>query len=237
MEPADVTSAKPARKTRKTASDEATAAASTDPVSAPSAPSAPHATPDLPEPAALGRAHAQRLREVYRSAGWPCQDAMELELLAAGLLERVREGGGHETLRLTESGIAFVAHHRERHRAALGPHEMLVERVALEMARAGRIAWRGLRLRAQVPQESGELQWALRTWSDTAAKIIFVSGSPFDAMKPWQRRFYFDQGGTLTSKFGIRHTPAVVSAAGASLKISEVPLPGETAASGGGKNS
>jgi hypothetical protein len=40
-----------------------------------------------------------------------------------------------------------------------------------------------------------------------SAKIIFVSGSPFDAMKPWQRRFYFDQGGTLTPKFGIRHTP------------------------------
>jgi conjugal transfer pilus assembly protein TraW len=40
-----------------------------------------------------------------------------------------------------------------------------------------------------------------------AAKIIFVSGSPFDAMKPWQRRFWFDQGGQLTGKFGIRHTP------------------------------
>ena len=80
---------------------------------------------------------------------------------------------------------------------------------------------------------AAELQWALRTWSDTAAKIIFVSGSPFDAMKPWQRRFYFDQGGTLTSKFGIRHTPAVVSAAGSSLKISEVPLPREAATVGG----
>lgn len=75
---------------------------------------------------------------------------------------------------------------------------------------------------------SDELSWAVRNWSDTAAKIIFVSGSPFDAMKPFQRRFYFDQGGTLTAKFGIRHTPAVVSAvvsaAGSSLKISEIPL-------------
>lgn len=35
----------------------------------------------------LGRAHAKRLREVYRSAGWPCQDLLEIELLAAGLLE------------------------------------------------------------------------------------------------------------------------------------------------------
>ena len=35
----------------------------------------------------LGRAHARRLREVYRSAGWPCLDTLEIELLAAGLLE------------------------------------------------------------------------------------------------------------------------------------------------------
>lgn len=69
-----------------------------------------------------------------------------------------------------------------------------------------------------------ELAWAVRTWSDAAAKIVFVAGSPFDAMKPWQRRFYFDQGGMLTSRFGIRHTPAVVRAAGAALKVSELPL-------------
>lgn len=85
---------------------------------------------------------------------------------------------------------------------------------------------------------AAELAWAVKTWSDARAKIIFVSGSPFDAMKAWQRRFYFDQGGTLTAKFGIRHTPAVVSAAGANLKISEVPLPPAAAtstSSGGGK--
>lgn len=88
--------------------------------------------------------------------------------------------------------------------------------------------------------DAAELAWAVKTWSDARAKIIFVSGSPFDAMKPWQRRFYFDQGGTLTGKFGIRHTPAVVSGAGSNLKISEFPLPLPAAApappiSGGGK--
>jgi len=87
-----------------------------------------------------------------------------------------------------------------------------------------------------------ELAWAVKTWSDARAKIIFVSGSPFDAMKPWQRRFYFDQGGMLTGKFGIRHTPAVVSAGGSNLKISEFPLPPVASAPapaliGGGKAS
>jgi hypothetical protein len=37
-----------------------------------------------------------------------------------------------------------------RNRAALSAHEALVQRVAREMARAGRLAWTGLSLRAQV---------------------------------------------------------------------------------------
>ena len=37
----------------------------------------------------LSRRHARRLRDIYRSAGWPCLDAMEVELLAAGYLEPV----------------------------------------------------------------------------------------------------------------------------------------------------
>ena len=42
----------------------------------------------------LGRAHARRLRDLYRSAGWPSQDKVEVELLAGGLLERVTEVSG-----------------------------------------------------------------------------------------------------------------------------------------------
>ncbi|MGH8805474.1 MAG: hypothetical protein ACREXN_12060, partial [Polaromonas sp.] len=58
---------------------------------------------------ALGRAHARRLREVYRSAGWPCQDMLEIELLAAGLLQRIAGPAGHETLRVTDAGVAWLA--------------------------------------------------------------------------------------------------------------------------------
>ncbi|MFO1252127.1 MAG: DMT family transporter [Inhella sp.] len=50
-------------------------------------------------------AQTRRLRELYRSAGWPCQDSLELELLAAGWLERLREADGRERLRLTDAGI------------------------------------------------------------------------------------------------------------------------------------
>lgn len=114
-------------------------------------------------PAPLGQAHARRLREVYRSAGWPCQDLLEIELLAAGLLDRVLAPSGHESLRVTASGLAFIAIGAQRNRARLSAHEALVERVAREMGRAGRIAWRGLSLRAQVPcgESEGAMQWCM----------------------------------------------------------------------------
>jgi hypothetical protein len=94
--------------------------------------------------------HRRRLRDVYRSAGWPCQDPLEIELLAAGLVERVRSATGHETLRVTDAGIALLAETLQRNRARRDAHETLVERVAREMTRAGRLAWRGLSLRAKV---------------------------------------------------------------------------------------
>ena len=111
----------------------------------------------------LGKPHARRLREVYRSAGWPCQDALEIDLLAAGMLERVRAPEGPETLRVTDAGVQWSAQALARNRSALSAHEALVERVAQEMARAGRLAWRGLSLRAQVPteDEAKPLRWCV----------------------------------------------------------------------------
>lgn len=114
----------------------------------------------VPSPAALTRAHARRLRDVYRSAGWPSQDALEIDLLAAGLLERLHAAGGHETLRVTDAGVQWLATVLARNRSALSAHEALVQRVAQEMARAGRLAWTGLSLRAQVA--SGEAVRPLR---------------------------------------------------------------------------
>lgn len=112
---------------------------------------------------ALTRAHGRRLRDIYRSAGWPCQDALEIDLLAAGMLERVRSPLGHETLRVTDAGLQWLATVLARNRAALSAHETLVQRVAQEMARAGRLAWTGLSLRAQVPtgDAARPLRWCV----------------------------------------------------------------------------
>jgi hypothetical protein len=99
---------------------------------------------------ALTVIHRRRLRDIWRSAGWPCQDMVEIELLAAGWLERVRHDSGHETLRVTDAGIAVLAETLQRNRGTRDAHEALVERVAREVTRAGRIAWRALSLRAKV---------------------------------------------------------------------------------------
>ena len=111
----------------------------------------------------LTRAHARRLRDIYRSAGWPSQDALEIDLLAAGLLERLRTGAGHELLRVTDAGVRWLAAVLTSNRAALSAHEALVQRVAREMARAGRLAWTALSLRAQVPtgDEARPLRWCV----------------------------------------------------------------------------
>ena len=71
-----------------------------------------------PAPYPLGVVHRRRLRDVYRSAGWPCQDAIEIELVAAGLLQRERGPLGHETLRVSDAGIAVLAETLQKNRAA-----------------------------------------------------------------------------------------------------------------------
>ncbi len=106
--------------------------------------------PEAPTPFKPQAIHLRRLREVWRSAGWPCQDMVEVELLAAGWLARVRSDGGHETLRVTDAGIQVLAETLQRNRRSRDAHEDLVARVALQMTRSGRLAWRGLSLRAKV---------------------------------------------------------------------------------------
>jgi hypothetical protein len=102
----------------------------------------------LPDASAIGAAHRRRLRALWRSAGWPSHDMLELELLAAGLVVRHMDAQGRETLRVTDAGVALLADTLQRNRARRDAHEALVVRVATEMQRAGRIAWRGLALRA-----------------------------------------------------------------------------------------
>jgi hypothetical protein len=160
----------------------------------------------------IGKPHARRLREIYRSAGWPCQDLIEIELLAAGLVERVRAATGHETLRVTDVGIQVLAATLQGNRAARSDHEALVQRVAREMARAGRVVWTGLSLRAQVPgqTEDDAPQWCIampdvfsirnttvEAYVEPVVHEIKVRRADLlsDLKKPAKRAAYLDLGG------------------------------------------
>ena len=68
-----------------------------------------------------------------------------------------------------------------------------------------------------------QLTWALK--QDANAKLILMKGAPLELMKAQQRRFYFDQGGKLTERFGIRSVPARVRQQGRLLEVSEIALP------------
>lgn len=67
-----------------------------------------------------------------------------------------------------------------------------------------------------------QVRWATGRWTAVEAKLILVGGSPFDLMQAHKRRFYFDQRGALTGKFGIAHVPAIVRPDGETLSVEEI---------------
>lgn len=103
----------------------------------------------------LTRQHRTRLMAMWRSAGWPCKDGIEIDLLAAGLVTAHSDDAGREQLRLSESGIAWLAQARQQGQRALSRHDRLAMRFAEHLKKsAGRIVWRELSLRAMVEAEA-----------------------------------------------------------------------------------
>lgn len=158
----------------------------------------------------LKRIHAKRLREVYRSAGWPSLDVVEIELLAAGLLER-QSRGGFDTVQVTDAGIAYLAQAAQRNRHALSAHETLVEQVVRGQLQNGRLVWKNLMLRAWVaPQANIPGRWRISipdvfsirnstvsAYLEPSVYEIKVSRADLlgDLKNPEKRAAYLDLGG------------------------------------------
>ena len=90
------------------------------------------------------RIHLTRLMSIWRSAGWPCRDEIELDLVAAGWATLRASADGHETIRLTDAGIRLLADARQRNQRALSAHDQLAARIAAHLMALGRIVWREL---------------------------------------------------------------------------------------------
>ena len=138
-------------------------------------------------PIAPRRIHLTRLMSIWRSAGWPCRDAVELDLVAAGWAILVGGADGHETIRLSDAGIRLLADSRQRNQRSLSAHDRLAARVAAHLVATGRVVWRELSLRARVatddPRPAGAAVMADEAlWQDDEA----ISEQPDQGKASWR---------------------------------------------------
>ena len=75
-------------------------------------------------------------------------------------------------------------------------------------------------------RREAEIAWALAREEESGrpAKIVLLAGRPLDLMRRHRRPFFFDQGGRLAARFGLRFTPSLVEQAGTRLRITEIAL-------------
>lgn len=158
----------------------------------------------------IGKWHAKRLRTIYNSAGWPYLDTIEIELLAAGMAERIPSENGLETIRVTDAGFKFIALHIEQNRQAFSKHQVLVEKVAQQMLLKRRIVWCNLPLRAQILDiQTNKIKWCMskpdvfsirntsvETYVEPIVHEIKVSRTDFlgDIKNPKKRAAYCNLG-------------------------------------------
>ena len=85
-------------------------------------------------------------------------------------------------------------------------------------------------------RREAEVAWALT--HERPAKIVLLAGRPLELSRAHGRAFFFDQGGRLAARFGLRFTPALVEQAGERLRITEIPVenrePGSLSGAGSG---
>jgi len=93
---------------------------------------------------ALSAKQLRRLRELWRSGGWPCRDTIELELLAMGLVEEVWPSDPARLcqIRVSRAGVEQLHQALEHHRRARSRHDALVDRTAQWLLEQDRLVFR-----------------------------------------------------------------------------------------------
>jgi len=73
-------------------------------------------------------------------------------------------------------------------------------------------------------RDSRQVAFAKRRLNDLSGKSkpILVAGEPLKLMRTWKQTVYYDQGGSLVRRLGIRQVPAIVSQDGKRLRVDEV---------------
>ena len=67
-----------------------------------------------------------------------------------------------------------------------------------------------------------QVTWSLSQGKKSGVKIVLVKGSPILLFRQYGKRFYFDQGGSIIKKFGIRQVPARITQKGLNLLVEEI---------------
>ncbi|MCY4548420.1 MAG: hypothetical protein OXC28_08625 [Defluviicoccus sp.] len=177
-----------------------------------------------------------------RGATWPVAEADLLEQIEARLLEMERSG---ELARLEQEARASARRKLEEPDQVPGIAPAVEERSRLwdpgitvardiRTAEGTLIAAAGTRVnpleRTTLVRDllfvdgrrEAEIAWALA--HDRPAKIVLLAGRPLDLMRRHRRPFFFDQGGRLAARFGLRFTPSLAEQAGSQLRITEIPV-------------
>jgi len=181
-----------------------------------------------------------------RGATWPVAepDLLEeietrlLELERSGALARLEDEARERARRSLEepAAVAGIAPARERRSRLLDPAITVARDI--RTADGSLIAAAGTRVnpldRTTLSRDllfvdgrrEAEIAWALgrERESGRAAKIVLLAGRPLALMRRHGRPFFFDTGGVLATRFRIAATPALVTQAGARLRITEIPV-------------
>ena len=177
-----------------------------------------------------------------RGASWPIAEPdllVEIEARLAALessgalarLERDARTRARSRLEAPEP-VAGIAPAREARSRPFDPGIVLDR--DLHAADGAVIAVRGTRIDplAHVPLTRDllfidgrcdvEIAWALA--HGHAARIVLLAGQPLELARAHGRPFFFDQGGRLAARLGLKATPSLVTRDGSRLRIDEIAL-------------